>query len=149
MASSHSFDKILEKWCLKTNPKRILEWGPGYSTQLMRKSCPNAEIFSIEHQKEYADKWTHIFFLDDKVKIILREEDETGHMDSYVNPPVEGKFDLIFIDGRNRLLCLKKSKELLSENGVVILHDSERPQYKEGIQLYYMVDVEYGTVALK
>jgi hypothetical protein len=42
------------------------------------------------------------------------------------------KFDLIIVDGRDRVNCCIHSVNALSPNGVVILDDSERPVYFEG-----------------
>jgi len=144
MASPNSFSEML-KQVLGSNPKRILEWGPGHSTVLMNELCPDSEVISIEHLKWYYDKWK------DKVKskIILIEDKEGTDMPRYTNPPVDGKFDLIFIDGRQRVKCLKKSLELLSDNGVVMLHDSERVEYREGIDLYDIIGEGIGTLCLR
>ena len=40
-------------------------------------------------------------------------------------------FDFIFIDGRARVECIKKAITLLSDNGVICLHDANRLEYKE------------------
>jgi len=147
MASPTSFAPLLERWCNKIKPKRILEWGPGISTKLMNVTCPNTEIISIEHQKKYYDEWKKK--LSPTIDLRLREEPEETEMETYVNPDVEGKFDLIFVDGRNRVMCLKVAKTLVSKDGVVILHDAERTEYDEGIKLFDIIDDEDGTVCLK
>ena len=49
---------------------------------------------------------------------------------------LEQKFDIIIVDGRDRVNCCKQSLEALSENGVVILDDSERHEYAEAIVFF-------------
>ena len=41
-------------------------------------------------------------------------------------------FDVIVIDGRDRVNCIKYSIDSLKSNGVIILDDSQREEYKEG-----------------
>ena len=46
---------------------------------------------------------------------------------------LEEKFDIIIVDGRDRVNCCKQAVEALTESGVVVLDDSERTGYWEGI----------------
>jgi spermidine synthase len=43
------------------------------------------------------------------------------------------KFDVIIVDGRDRVNCCKQAIEALSPDGVVVLDDSEREFYAPGI----------------
>ena len=43
------------------------------------------------------------------------------------------KFHIIIVDGRDRVNCCKNSITALTDDGVIVLDDSERPQYKEAI----------------
>ena len=157
MARPLSFKPLLEKWCKKIEPKRILEWGPGISTEDMFYHCPTAEIISIEHQKKYYDEWKEKLpptidlrlIEDDDVHFNKGKVKEEDAMPNYTNPPVKGKFDLIFVDGRCRVKCMKFAKKVLNNGGVVILHDSDRGYYDEGIKLFRVIDDEDGTVCLK
>ena len=56
----------------------------------------------------------------------------------YIQYPAERGvlYDFILIDGRARVDCLNKSKDMLSENGIVLLHDANRPQYHEAFKQY-------------
>jgi spermidine synthase len=45
----------------------------------------------------------------------------------------EKKFDVIIIDGRDRVNCCKQALAALSKSGVVVLDDSERDFYAPGI----------------
>ena len=44
------------------------------------------------------------------------------------------EFDVIFIDGRDRVNCIKQSLGALRPNGVVILDNSDVSEYSEGLQ---------------
>lgn len=154
MASPTSFRPLLEKWCKKVRPSRILEWGPGESTKDMIKWCPDAKIISIEHQKQYFEEWDKYFNPDENVLILLREAPESDRSDKgwkeYIEPShSDTKFDLIFVDGRERVKCMKYALSVLSEKGVVLLHDAERGEYNEGINLYDIADHGDGTFILK
>lgn len=43
----------------------------------------------------------------------------------------EESFDVIVVDGRDRVNCVKNSMKALSQNGIIILDDSSRDKYKE------------------
>ena len=42
------------------------------------------------------------------------------------------KYEIIVIDGRDRVNCIKHSLKALKVNGVIILDDSERREYIKG-----------------
>ena len=44
------------------------------------------------------------------------------------------EFDIVIVDGRDRVNCIKNSISSLSDSGVMILDDSERSEYIDGIQ---------------
>lgn len=145
MASPVSFIPILERWCEKIKPKRILEWGPGYSTQMMLE-LTKADIISVENDPHWHGVWKEK--LDPKRVMVILLED----MDEYTTPvskEADEKFDMIFVDGRERVRCMKFAKDVVKEDGVVILHDAERERYKEGIDIFDVIDTEEGTVCMK
>ena len=47
---------------------------------------------------------------------------------------INQKFDIIIVDGVYRNECLVESVKHLSQSGVIILDDSERNDYSEGIK---------------
>ena len=48
---------------------------------------------------------------------------------------MDKKFDIIVVDGKDRVNCLKQCVNSLSSKGVILLDDSHRSEYKEGIEL--------------
>ena len=99
---------------------RILEWGAGYSTIWLEKFDP-AYLVSIEHNKDWADALEPYLTTTD-----LRKVDT--YPKNFVNEWEEQSFDLIIIDGINRLKCLYwvLDHNLLAEGGIIIYDDMHR-----------------------
>jgi len=140
---SHSFELLLVKYLRERKPKKILEWGPGYSTQIMRKECPGAKIISFENKKEWYEIWASKF-IKEKTHIDLRFK--RGR--SYYYPKLEERFDLIFIDGRYRVECLITAYHYLEKDRVVFLHDSRRHAYDRGVGIWEVKEKGDNTVVL-
>ena len=67
------------------------------------------------------------------VNFIFKELIYNGEYSKVIN--VQSKyFDIIVIDGRDRVNCIKNSLRSLKNNGVIVLDDSEREEYIEGVQ---------------
>lgn len=145
----HSFESMLRKWLRAINPKTVLEWGPGKSTSIIREECPDAEITSIESQGRFAEK---AVVEHPTVSVIYAPIPQYGPSEYSCWPLLfeKGKrYDLIFVDGRQRVSCLLTSREIVSKGGVILLHDAQRPHYQHGIKLFDKVDDDGDTVALK
>lgn len=147
--TDYSYEPLLAKWLKKLNPANILEWGPGASTGVIHRECPNSKILSIEsnavHHKKMAEYHSY-------AEIIYAPIPDYGPTQYPCWPLLNRKgvkYDLIFVDGRQRVSCLVTSLSILSKSGVVILHDSERPHYKHGIELFDVVDLDEYTAVLK
>jgi len=104
----------------------IFEFGSGNSTIFLESKVN--KIISVEHDKNWYDKMKKKLT---KTKLIYRNLD-----DNYPKVILEfnEKFDLIIIDGRKRVKCIKNSILKLSDEGVLILDDSHREYYKAGIE---------------
>ena len=124
MKADHDFKDTLVQICRELNPKNILEWGPGKSTEIMYFECPNASIFTNEHSKKYYERAIALY--SDMASIRYATGDE------YIS--VSGKYDLIFVDGRQRVKCLIAAYLVLNQGGAIILHDAERERYQPGIK---------------
>lgn len=136
----HSFQSLLAKYSygLKETDK-YLEWGPGYSTQLMVASkLPNENIYSVEHSKEWFEKYK-----DFGVTMKFSPDPMT---EDYINPFPNEKFKLILVDGysKSRTLCLDaiREKNILAKDGIVLVHDAQRPEYQSSMQKYKIIDYE-------
>lgn len=108
-------------------PKSVLEFGAGGSTvrwagrvnlwtaieassewvRKVRRAAPRAEVWFVKEEP-----W-----------------------EAYVSP-VAYRYDLIFVDGRHRVECVKASPQWLAPGGVIVLHDAMRPEYAEAWDVY-------------
>ena len=108
-----------------TKDLTLLEYGSGNSTLFFAKHL--LHIRSIEHDEDWFNKIktqvpknatiTHIPLINQQYEKAVLEE--TKH------------YDIVLIDGRERIKCLKNATQRLTDKGVVILDDAERPQYQE------------------
>lgn len=106
----------------------VFEFGSGNSTFFYAKYA--GIVVSVEHDKDWYDK-------------IIKSKPENSEMifcelvrgGDYCHMPVKlgEKFDIIIVDGRDRVNCCKQAIDALSEKGVVVLDDSERESYWQGV----------------
>ena len=123
------------------NPKKIFECGAGYGTLYFSGLLSSSvDWTSIEHDSSW---FNIISFYNTKknVKINLVPANNRKWSDShgegsyedlidYIEYPGKKKiFDMIIIDGRNRISCMKKVSEILRDKGVVVLQDANRARY--------------------
>ena len=131
----HSFENTLRAVCRDIRPKRIIEWGPGKSTAVMREECgPDAIIMSVEHHPVYAriaretNHADHVF-----------EFDAACQKSRYAVWPLESfdpaqKIDLAFVDGRRRVECALVAAMIVRSGGAIVLHDAHRWHYREVLE---------------
>jgi len=105
----------------------LLEFGSGNSTLFYSRFVK--KVYAIEHDKDWHTELSGQ--LPENVKLIYKKLDGEEYSNSAKE--LNETFHIIIIDGRNRVNCIKTSFASLSEDGVIILDDSEREEYKEGI----------------
>lgn len=107
----------------------IFEYGSGYSTFFYSKKVKS--VTSVEHAREWHDKLKNK--LPKNINLIYQESvsDATYCM---LAASSGKKFDMIIVDGFFRVNCIKNSYKALEDDGVVILDDSERVEYQEGVR---------------
>ena len=109
------------------NNLNILEFGIGNSTIFLGERVK--KVTSLEHNKEWYQKILKKIPANAELTITssLSAKD-------YLQPLAnELRFDVIIVDGLFRNECIKTSLKHLSEVGIIILDDSERTDYAEGI----------------
>lgn len=113
---------------LKNKAVKVFEYGAGMSTLFWQKLA--LKVVSIEHDKEWVEK--------------LKPKVEENVLLKYIPLEFNGSycrevlsysnfFDIIVIDGRDRVRCMRNCIEALNEIGVIILDNSEREYYKPGV----------------
>lgn len=143
---------ILEEILANLKPAYCLEWGSGFSTFHFPQLLPDLKKwYSLEHHKGWFDT-VKSGLTNPKVEVLLAEPDDRDYFSfkGKYGPKLEGlyedfhtyielpksfglKFDFIFIDGRARKECLKAAYDLISDHGVVVVHDANRDAYFEDL----------------
>ena len=135
---------------LNFNPKYILEWGSGLSSYILSDFCLkwDSKLFlTIDHSKEYQSGILEN--LEKPTCIEVCTMDLIGaiwpwdqNIYNYATYPFskKAKFDLIYIDGRRRNECMLVASKVLSEKGILIVHDIWRRRYELGRNLFKEVN---------
>ena len=106
----------------------IFEFGSGNSTFYYATRA--LKVVSVEHDKSWFDKISAS--KPSNSEMIFCELKTAG---DYCKMPVSmgQKFDIIIVDGRDRVNCCYQSLAALNESGVLVLDDSEREKYSDAI----------------
>ncbi len=124
---TYSFINFIEN---RLNKDMVLfEFGSGNST--LYYSSKVKEVHTVEHDSEWFKKISQN--LPENVTI-ENIELEYGGKYSCASQNKEVKYDVIIVDGRDRVNSMINSIDSLKENGVIILDDSERASYQIGIE---------------
>lgn len=107
-----------------TKDLSIFEYGSGNSTLFYAKRVKR--VVSVEHNEAWFKKI--ISTKASNAEMIFEKLEKAGDYCKKAASLPE-KFDLIIVDGRDRVNCCKNSVEALSANGVIVLDDSEREIY--------------------
>ncbi len=106
----------------------VFEYGSGNSTLWYAQKVKH--VVSVEHDKEWFEKIKEKM---PKNATIYYEALVYGGNYSLYLHKIDMKFDIVIIDGRDRVQCIKNSMDSLKEGGVIVLDDSEREMYQEGV----------------
>lgn len=120
---------------------RVFEWGAGNSTLFWAQYAK--EVVSVESNQEWYKKMKDI--APSHVRIKYRELVYGGDYSKEIFHEEE-KFDIIVIDGRDRVRCAKNCVEKLREDGIIIWDNSEREYYEEGFR--YLKDKGFKQLEL-
>lgn len=106
---------------------RVFEWGSGNSTLFWSDYAK--EVVAVEYDRAWYEKVKSILPRNASVRYC-----ELEYGGSYCKNIAEtdGQWDIILIDGRDRVRCAMNCVEKLSANGVIIWDNSDRSYYGEG-----------------
>lgn len=127
---------------MKNRPRGlVVEFGSGRSTRWLAQQ--GFEVFSTEHQAAWADQVTE-WLKHDKLNhlvnlhLVNASPFQPAHADEYLRPFRRHAgirhVSFILVDGIFRKECLRACISLLDQGTPVILHDSDRPDYKPAIR---------------
>lgn len=107
----------------------VFEFGSGNSTLYYADKV--GEVFSVEHDLNWFNKVKNN--LPQNAKIFYQK---LIYDDQYCRYPeiLNRKFDIVIVDGRDRVNCLIHSAEHLTDKGIIILDNSDRKQYNDGVK---------------
>lgn len=108
---------------------RVFEYGSGNSTLWLSEHL--AKVVSCEHNLIWYN--TMKKKIPSNVEYIYSELVYDGEYSKVVKR-YQNNFDIIVIDGRDRVNCIKNSLGALKDNGIFIIDNSERDAYSEGFQ---------------
>jgi hypothetical protein len=104
----------------------IFEYGSGNSTKYFSSRVNT--VTSIEHNKEWYEQL--IKTKSNNINLILSAKKDYVKMIDQLDK----LYHLIFVDGEDRVECIYNSVNRLTEDGVIVLDDSERKEYEPGIE---------------
>jgi precorrin-6B methylase 2 len=116
--------KFIESKLEFLNNVDLLEYGCGGSTLWWAKNHIN--VFSIEHNVDFYKKIKKENI--DRVTLILRSSEHGIYQSSAYE--FNRKFDVIVIDGIQRLECIENTINLEKESTIIILDNSHREELK-------------------
>lgn len=106
----------------------LFEYGSGYSTLFYARHV--GHVTSIEYDQAWFQNIQQK--APANVTLVFQEQDIDGDYCRTIARTSQ-KYDVVIVDGRDRVNCLKQSLDRLSDSGVVLLDDSQRERYQEGI----------------
>jgi len=109
---------------------RIFEFGSGNSTIWF--ASKNQSIVSVEYDAEFYE------IIKPQLKAFNKVEYLQASLGVDYNQSIlkyKKEFDIIVIDGRERVECARNSIQALKDDGVIIWDNSDREEYKAGYDL--------------
>jgi len=109
----------------------LFEYGSGNSSLYF--TGKGANVYSVEHDQGWYERIKSKIPLPERLyyRGIETKDQISGYINAVSAPGV--RFGIIVVDGRFRRRCLLEAPGLLSTDGVIILDNSERHYYREGI----------------
>jgi hypothetical protein len=134
---SQEFIDSIERFAPQAS--RFLEWGSGETTRLLCElALKRADplVMSIDDNENYiravSDSLPLYPFLHfRRLDLQGPSFDQQDGLPSYSSYPylIGLEFDVIFLDGRRRAECALTASQIISETGIVLLHDWRRSRY--------------------
>lgn len=120
----------------------VFEYGSGNSTLWLAKNV--SQVYSVDHDFEWFNKVRNMISDNVKYKYIPLEYGGQ-YCKEILN--YNNKFDIVFIDGRDRVNCCKNCINALKDDGIIIWDDTLREEYNEGYN--YLKERGFKELKLK
>ena len=106
----------------------VFEYGSGNST-LWYATQVNS-VTSVEHDRKWLEKIKNSM---PENADMYYQELEYGEAYSQYPNKLNKKFNIVIVDGRDRVNCIKNAINSIKDDGIIVLDDSERETYEDGI----------------
>jgi hypothetical protein len=104
---------------------RVFEWGSGSSTEWWARQVQ--AVVACEHDPAWCSQVRGS--LPANAMVVLRDRG-----DAYTGEVLQhGPFDIIVIDGRDRVACSRVAPDALTAAGIIIWDNADRERYQEGL----------------
>ncbi|MAW96212.1 MAG: FkbM family methyltransferase [Leeuwenhoekiella sp.] len=113
---------------IKNKHFNVLEYGSGNSTIWFSRYAQS--LVSIEHDKVWYSKLLDILKAKKNINYHLCSLDSGEYINKVLQ--YDNQFDIILLDGRDRVNCAKNCLKALKEEGVIIWDNSDRQKYSDG-----------------
>lgn len=125
-----------------TSDLNLFEYGSGYSTYFYAGKVNS--VVSVE----YDERWYQFVKANApaNVTVIYQQQDNDGDYCRVITTQ-DSQFDVVVVDGRDRINCVKQCLPQLSAKGVILLDDSQREKYEEAIA--YAVDNNFKALNIE
>jgi precorrin-6B methylase 2 len=120
----------------------LFEYGSGYSTLFYAR-----HVYSVT-SVEYDESWYNLIRerIPENAELIYQAKDIDGDYCRTICNTNE-MYDIVVIDGRDRVNCIKQSINKLRGEGVILLDDSSRERYQKGID--FMKQNNFRTLTFR
>lgn len=108
----------------------MFEYGSGFSTFFYMDKV--GKITSLEYDRKWYERIKPK--LADNAEIIYQEKDVDGEYCRAIHKS-GGKYNMIIVDGRDRVNCVKQALEHAEDDAVIVLDDSQRQRYSEAFDI--------------
>lgn len=128
---NYSITNFLQKRL--TKDIRILEWGSGYSTIYIANMVKR--VTTIESNLLWYNKLLKLTNKTTNIEMFHVPFGQ-GYIDIIDNISKNKKYEMIIVDGFFRVKCAQKAIQYLTDDGILLLDDSNRERYKD-IFIFY------------
>jgi predicted O-methyltransferase YrrM len=106
----------------RIKPKRVLEYGAGYSTVFFPSFFPSTKWIAIEHNDFFTDAIKEL--MPDNVSLYIEPiHNHYVRLGEYFKNQ-DGPFDFIFVDGERRPECIELAPRIMNDGAVILMHDA-------------------------
>jgi precorrin-6B methylase 2 len=103
----------------------LFEYGSGNSSRWYAKNV--GTVTAVEHDEEWYKLVKNQ--IPANASVVYRSLDGVAYEEEVFS--AKKLYDLVIVDGRKRVNCVKCAYKSIAENGVIVLDNSDRPSYQE------------------